>query len=83
MNAKALTKRFATTALALALAVAFMPAVAWTGAVPQAQAADSATASHEIVTVTGTEDYDEAHAVLDIVNKERTALGLDPLQLDV
>ena len=83
MNAKALTKRFATTALALALAVAFMPVVAWTGAVPQAQAADSATASHEIVTVTGTEDYDEAHAVLDIVNKERTALGLDPLQLDV
>ena len=83
MNAKALTKRFATTALALALAVAFMPAVAWTGAVPQAQAADNAAASHEIVTVTGTEDYDEAHAVLDIVNKERTALGLDPLQLDV
>ena len=83
MNAKALTKRFAITALALALAVAFMPAVAWTGAVPQAQAADNATASHEIVTVTGTEDYDEAHAVLDIVNKERTALGLDPLQLDV
>ena len=83
MNVKALTKRFATTALALALAVAFMPAVAWTGAVPQAQAADNAAASHEIVTVTGTEDYDEAHAVLDIVNKERTALGLDPLQLDV
>ncbi len=83
MNAKALTKRFAITALALALAVAFMPAVAWTGAVPQAQAADNAAASHEIVTVTGTEDYDEAHAVLDIVNKERTALGLDPLQLDV
>ena len=83
MNAKALTKRFATTALALALVVAFMPAVAWTGAVPQAQAADNAAASHEIVTVTGTEDYDEAHAVLDIVNKERTALGLDPLQLDV
>ena len=83
MNAKALTKRFATTALALALAVAFMPAVAWTGAVPQAQAADNTAASHEIVTVTGTEDYDEAHAVLDIVNKERTALGLDPLQLDV
>ena len=83
MNAKALTKRFATMALALALAVAFTPAVAWTGAVPQAQAADSATVSHEIVTVTGTEDYDEAHAVLDIVNKERTALGLDPLQLDV
>ena len=83
MNVKALTKRFATTALALALVVAFMPAVAWTGAVPQAQAADNAAASHEIVTVTGTEDYDEAHAVLDIVNKERTALGLDPLQLDV
>lgn len=83
MNVKALTKRFATTALALALAVAFMPAVAWAGAVPQAQAADNAAASHEIVTVTGTEDYDEAHAVLDIVNKERTALGLDPLQLDV
>ena len=83
MNVKALTKRFATTALALALAIAFTPAVAWTGAVPQAQAADSATVSHEIVTVTGTEDYDEAHAVLDIVNKERTALGLDPLQLDV
>ena len=83
MNVKALTKRFATTALALALAVAFMPVVAWTGAVPQAQAADNAAVSHEIVTVTGTEDYDEAHAVLDIVNKERTALGLDPLQLDV
>lgn len=83
MNAKALTKRLATMALALALAVAFTPAVAWTGAVPQAQAADNAAASHEIVTVTGTEDYDEAHAVLDIVNKERTALGLDPLQLDV
>ncbi len=82
MTVTAIMKKAASAVMALALAIAFTPAVAWMDAVPQAQAAQQ-EASEELVTVTGTENYDEARKILDIVNKERTALGLDALELDV
>lgn len=81
-SVQSLVKRMTTMFLAFALAVVFTPAVAWMAPAPQALAAENTAAAMETVTVTGTENYDEARKVLDIVNKERTALGLDPLELD-
>ena len=82
MLVNAIMRKATTAALALALAIACMPVIGWTGSIAQAQAAEQ-DAAEELVVVTGTEDYDEAREVLAIVNKERTALGLDPLELDI
>ncbi len=43
---------------------------------------DKASSSQETVTVSGTNNYAEAYAVLDIVNEERAAQGLSALTMD-
>lgn len=69
-------KRFASTALAIALVATLVPMAAASTAIPQA------TANQDTLTISGTEHYDMAHEALAIVNKERVALGYAPLQFD-
>ena len=69
-------KRFASTALAIALVVTLVPMAAAFATTPQA------AANQDTLTISGTEHYDMAHEALAFVNKERADLGLEPLQFD-
>lgn len=81
-----LMKMLTSGALALALALGLMPGFGAIGGTSEAVADEHLMVAqandNDTVTIKGTECYDKAHEVLELVNAERKKAGLRALKLD-